>query len=770
MEYDTIDGGPKDYFGMNLSYNEVAAVPGAIPKFNGNISAIKYSTNLGLGIGDPELELFEPTERGYAFRYDALNRLEHADHASKVVSWTSSAFYDEKGLSYDMNGNIKTLSRSGNLNPKMDSLTYDYQGNRLLWVDDAGDDEQGFMDGNIAGTDYLYDQNGNMTSDLNKGISLINYNHLNLPSKVQKNTGEYLRYYYDATGRKLRQEVYNNSNELQKSSDYLGEFFYENDTLRFVNHEEGRVVINEEDPEYQYTLKDHLGNVRLTFSSRIQVETFKATMETATHAQEQSDFQSYGSTINDLLDHTDAGASYNRALVLNGGYNGQIGLAKSFAVMPGDVVSAKAFAKYVGSYGQTSQLVNFAAALTSAFGLTPVSGVDGPTAYSALNDIGGLLATGDHPGDEDEAPKGFLNILVFDRDYTLVDFAFEQLGEEYEQTGALKMAHHELSAEVTIRQAGYVYVYLSNEEANELQIGFDDYEVTVVQNGVVQVDDYYPFGLTFNSYQRENSVENRWKFQGQEHVDDLGLNWDSYRYRNHQADIGRFFNLDPMASAFYYNSPYAFSENKVTSHREMERLEAFFIHGTISDNTTWKKDVADFIMRELKPYFSTDQTADIGFKWDDYVVGGVNRNWLNNNESNRAVAARQLVSYILKNRKAGQKITLVGHSHGGNVAIQAARLLFEKHNVSVNIVNFNTPAWNSANDPENPWDNFGIDEMLHFFTDGDHVAGPLSGSSKYGSLVGGNLKQIELKNPLKSDFAGYNQHLLSNVNWQEVLS
>lgn len=87
-------------------------------------------------------------------------------------------------------------------------------------------------------------------------------------------------------------------------------------------------------------------------------------------------------------------------------------------------------------------------------------------------------------------------------------------------------------------------------------------------------DDYYPFGLTFNSYQRENSVEQRWKFQGQEHIDDLGLNWDSFKWRNHQPDIGRFFNIDPLAESFYYNSPYAFSENKVTSHIELEGLEA----------------------------------------------------------------------------------------------------------------------------------------------------------------------------------------------------
>ena len=93
-------------------------------------------------------------------------------------------------------------------------------------------------------------------------------------------------------------------------------------------------------------------------------------------------------------------------------------------------------------------------------------------------------------------------------------------------------------------------------------------------------DDYYPHafknkrdGLTFNSYQRAGSTDQRWKFQGQEHIDDLGLNRDSFKWRNHQPDIGRFFNVDPLAEKYYYNSPYAFAENKVITFREPEGLE-----------------------------------------------------------------------------------------------------------------------------------------------------------------------------------------------------
>ncbi len=107
-----------------------------------------------------------------------------------------------------------------------------------------------------------------------------------------------------------------------------------------------------------------------------------------------------------------------------------------------------------------------------------------------------------------------------------------------------------------------------------MEVYFDDFKVTHSKSPVIQTSDYYPFGLAYNQYQRENSLINKFKFQSQEHIDDLGLNWDSFKWRNHQPDIGRFFNIDPLAAKYVHNSPYAFSENKVTSHVELEGMEA----------------------------------------------------------------------------------------------------------------------------------------------------------------------------------------------------
>ena len=137
----------------------------------------------------------------------------------------------------------------------MDVLDYNYGAgngfsNQLRKVTDTGDKISGFVDGVNPDDDYAYDANGNMLIDKNKDIITsaggagIVYNYLNLPERVNKSSGDYIKYVYDATGRKLRQEVYNVSNILQKTTDYLGEFVYENSALQFINHEEGRLTVD----------------------------------------------------------------------------------------------------------------------------------------------------------------------------------------------------------------------------------------------------------------------------------------------------------------------------------------------------------------------------------------------------------------------------------------------------------------------------------------------------------------------------------------------
>jgi hypothetical protein len=79
-------------------------------------------------------------------------------------------------------------------------------------------------------------------------------------------------------------------------------------------------------------------------------------------------------------------------------------------------------------------------------------------------------------------------------------------------------------------------------------------------------------------------TENKYRFQKQElqnkeFSDGSGLEMYEFRYRFEDLQIGRFGAVDPLADKYVYNSPYAFSENKVTGHVELEGLEASPITG-----------------------------------------------------------------------------------------------------------------------------------------------------------------------------------------------
>src|SRR5882762_7236672 len=202
--------------------------------------------------------------------------------------------------------------RKGATGTIIDNLTYSSGAlsNQLTTVSDTGGDAtKGFIDGNTAGNDYAYDGNGNMVTDKNKLLTATNaivYNHLNLPAQVTKNTNEKIVYTYDASGRKLTQQVYNAGGTVTKTTDYDGEFIYQGDTLQFINHEEGRIVMKgATGSEYQYHLKDHLGNVRLTFTTvTLATTNYTANFESASNSN--FNVGSYTRTSFDLVDHTDA--------------------------------------------------------------------------------------------------------------------------------------------------------------------------------------------------------------------------------------------------------------------------------------------------------------------------------------------------------------------------------------------------------------------------------------------------------------------------------
>jgi RHS repeat-associated protein len=110
---------------------------------------------------------------------------------------------------------------------------------------------------------------------------------------------------------------------------------------------------------------------------------------------------------------------------------------------------------------------------------------------------------------------------------------------------------------------------------------------TPKQAELVSAQGYEPFGSLLPG-RNFSSSSYRYLFQGQEHDDELngsvGTSY-AFEYRIHDPRIGRFLSIDPLASKYPHNSPYAFSENDVIGSIELEGLEKVALAGAgIGDN------------------------------------------------------------------------------------------------------------------------------------------------------------------------------------------
>ncbi|MGE6397447.1 RHS repeat-associated core domain-containing protein [Chryseobacterium scophthalmum] len=247
------------------------------PRYNGGIAEVDWKVAT------------DNIQRRYGYSYDGINRLKAGFYQTDANPYLKE--YNEI-LDYDLNGNISTLKRTASSDNSftgtaqiIDNLTYTYDaGNRLINVTDASQNYNGYP--GSSGTLIDYDDNGNMTSQKDKGINSISYNYLNLPEEIKfsatyiirnKVTGEdeirnvRTNYVYRADGTKLRKEYtafFKGGSERTTTTDYLDGFQYTVNhlgtvTLEFVATPEG--YYDFKNNRYIYNYADHLGNTRLSY-------------------------------------------------------------------------------------------------------------------------------------------------------------------------------------------------------------------------------------------------------------------------------------------------------------------------------------------------------------------------------------------------------------------------------------------------------------------------------------------------------------------------
>jgi RHS repeat-associated protein len=237
-----------------------------IYKYNGNVSTMQW--------------LQGSVTRRYTFGYDGLSRLKTADYNNPASERFSTSY------NYDKNGNITSLSRYGLKSVGnydiIDNLTFGYDGsNQLKYVHDTGQEvllstSYDFKNYSSTTSEYLYNTNGAMTQDKNKGITRIQYNSLNLPLQIDisnplvrarnvytySSDGKKLHVYYQLDETFLVAPIVGSSSrvtqpiESMKDVDYVGHMVYENGSLKRILTENGYY----ENGNYYFYIKNHLGS------------------------------------------------------------------------------------------------------------------------------------------------------------------------------------------------------------------------------------------------------------------------------------------------------------------------------------------------------------------------------------------------------------------------------------------------------------------------------------------------------------------------------
>jgi RHS repeat-associated protein len=286
---------------------------------------------------------------------------------------------------------------------------------------------------------------------------------------------------------------------------------------------------------------------------------------------------------------------------------------------------------------------------------------------------------------------------------------------------------------------------------------------------ILEENNYYPFGLKHNSYNVDNfQPEYKYKYQGQERQDELGLNWDSFKYRNYDYAIGRFMCIDPLTEKYAYNSTYAFQENKMGLGRELEGLELVLTHGTFANRedrkvysmakadyrggSTWQKGFSENVAKAT----GWEAKSTFEFTWTG-----------NNNTADRKTAGKMLATDLMSESnpfRDSKHATLVGHSHGGNVDKEAKNIL-EKNGWNVDIINIATPQ-RTDHQTKN-----GKGEYLNFYSDNDAVqyVGAKPETASKGARVDANAdinQEVAPSNSWLNNTAGHSFHQDPNTQNQ----
>lgn len=363
------------------------------------------------------------------------------------------------------------------------------------------------------------------------------------------------------------------------TTDYIGSFVYKNDSLQYISHEEGRIRTSFKTGQpvaynYDYFVKDHLGNIRLVLTDQTDLSMYTATMETTSAATETALFSNIDNTrVPKPVGYpsgqdTAKNQSVSKLTALKEGK--KIGPSLVLRVMAGDTfrIKTNAFYKSTAPTEKKEDIPlpeSMVPDLVQAFkGATEPGGTHGVSATNTSTPFGRDFYSTDYQrlkerdGDPVQVnrPKAYLNFVLFDDQFKLVEenSGVRQVKAEPDQLQLLGQD------KMVVSKSGFLYIYTSNESPQD--VFFDNVTVALASGPLLEETHYYPFGLQMagissNALKGTNYPANRKKYNGIEYTDDLDLDIYDAQLRNLDPQIGRWNQVDPKTEDMEMWSPYA---------------------------------------------------------------------------------------------------------------------------------------------------------------------------------------------------------------------
>ncbi|MEM7551348.1 MAG: RHS repeat-associated core domain-containing protein [Bacteroidota bacterium] len=432
----------------------------------------------------------------YVYAYDLKNQLTDAafdDPVGGISITLTNRPYSVEGISYDPNGNIKSLTRRNGQGIASDNFAdaYHYK---------AGKNQLDRVDGYAS---YQYDDIGQMTRETSLVDGTEKRVEYDVTGKVVAVRDEQDRlrvsFEYDDRGFRLYKKTYNPDGSLNLTTWYIRDA---SGNLVSMYEKAGTEVQQTELPIYassrvgvenraqettMYEVSDHLGNVRAVFTDGALA--YKAGFEAEDAAYEERFFENVGEVrlVDEIFSRTGvASGLLNRSLI---GSSHKV--QKIIPVKAGDRLTAEAYAQYVSVI--PDNLTTLGAIASWLTGQVSSGGIGEGSNLGSNGSLGGSGGSGALIGPDGAEIIGSLNYIFMDHDMqnVLGSGTITTTGEadgDYEQ---LLLDNIPVAPD-----DGFAVIYVENDtEANE-NMFFDDIIITHESDLIlVQATDYYPFGM-----------------------------------------------------------------------------------------------------------------------------------------------------------------------------------------------------------------------------------------------------------------------------------